>query len=322
MKELTSTFTFTVPLSSDDHNLAQKYSQLQNSATKAKQVYLNILAVCAVNFYLKCLSIETDLLESDSFNPLLLKFMDLADISIPKLGQLECRPVLPNAENLDIPPDVHSDRIGYIAVRLSHSLKQAVILGFTTTASAQILLTQLRSLEEFPEYLHQLQQSLPGSSSSVVAKVSDCSAIKLGDWFEGIVARGWQTVETLIKVNYAQPVVVRDMEQPEKKVKRAKAIDLGIQLGNDSVVLALALTSQPDDTINILVQIYPSSGKPYLPSNLKLKMLSPSGKILQETVSGSFNNYVQLRRFSGQQGDRFSIEITLDRVTVQENFVL
>ncbi|VEP14383.1 conserved hypothetical protein [Hyella patelloides LEGE 07179] len=322
MKELISTFTFTVPLSPIDHNLAQKYSQLQNSAAKAKQVYLNILAVCAVNFYLQCLSIETNLLDSDSFNPLLLKSLDVADISLPQLGQLECRPVLPNAENLDIPPDVYSDRIGYVAVKLSHSLQQAVILGFTTTASAQIPLAQLRSLEEFPEYLHQLKQSVSRSSFSLVSKVAHQPAIKLSDWFEGVVAIGWQTVETLIKVNYAQPVVVRDMEQPEKKVKRAKAIDLGIQLGKDSVVLALALTTQPDDTINVLVQIYPSSGTLYLPKNLKLKMLSPSGKILQETVSGSLNNYTQLRRFSGQQGDLFRLEITLDEVTVQENFVL
>ncbi len=327
MKELTSTFTLTIPFSSNDHNLARKYSQLQSSAAKAKQVYLNILAVCAVNFYLNCLSIKTNLLESDSFNPLLLKFMDVADISLPKLGQLECRPVPPNAETLDIPPDVCSDRIGYVAVRLSHSLKQAVILGFTTTASARVPLSQLRSLEEFPEYLHQLQQKSWHSHSSdshafVVPKVSERSAIKLSDWFEGVVEAGWQTIETLIKVNYARPVVVRDMEQPKKKVKLAKAIDLGIQLGNDSVLLALALTTQPDETINILVQVYPSSGTSYLPKNLELKMLADSGKVLQKTVSGSLNNYAQLRRFSGQQGDRFSIEITLDEVTVEENFVL
>lgn len=319
MKELTSTFTFTIPFSSNDHNLARKYSQLQSSVSKAKQVYLNILAVCAVNFYLNCLSIKTNLFDSDSFNPLLLEFMDVADILLPQLGQLECRPVLPDAETLDIPPDVHTDRIGYIAVRLSHSLKQAVILGFTTTASAQIPLSQLRSLEEFPEYLHQLKQS---SFHSHPFDSPSRSAIKLSNWFEGIVEVGWQTIETLIKVNYARPVIVRDMEQPKKKVKLAKAIDLGIQLGNDSVVLALALTTQPDETINILVQVYPSSETPYLPNNLELKMLADSGKVLQKTVSGSLNNYAQLRRFSGQQGDRFSIEITLDEVTVKENFVL
>ena len=133
---------------------------------------------------------------------------------------------------------------------------------------------------------------------------------------------GWQAVENLIAVNLAQPVVVRETKQLEKKVKRAKAIDLGIQLGGHSVVLALVLTTQPDETINILVQVYPSSNAPYLPNDLKLEMLSDSAKILQATVSGSLYNYVQLRRFSGEIGDRFSIAITLNRITVREHFVL
>ena len=70
------------------------------------------------------------------------------------------------------------------------------------------------------------------------------------------------------------------------------------------------------------MQVYPRSGTPYLPTGLKLEMLADSGKILQETVAGSLNNYAQLRRFSGQTGDRFSIAITLNRVRVKEDFVL
>lgn len=321
MKKPTSTSNFNVSLGSAEHKLAQQYSQLQSSASKAKQIYLNILAVCSVNFYLNCLSIETNLPESDCCNPLLLKFMDVADVLLPGLGQLECRPVMPNAENLEIPPDVHSDRIGYFAVRLSHSLQQAAIIGFTSTAFSQIPLTKLRSLEEFPLYLEQFkqQQSKSHSESPTVATLS---VTKLTDWLEGMVEAGWQTVETLINQNSLQPLVLRDMEQLETKVKRAKAVDLGMQLGNGAVVLALMLTTQPDETINILVQIYPNNGTRYLPNNLRLEMLSDSGKVLQETVASSLNNYAQLRRFSGEVGDRFSIAITLDGVTVKENFVL
>ena len=320
MTQPASALTITIPLSITEHELAKKNSRLQKDAAKGKQVYLNTLAVCAVNFYLNCLSIETSLNDSDSFNPLLLKFMDVADILLPQVGQLECRPVLPNDEVLTIPPDVCVDRMGYIAVRLESSLKKAVILGFTTTASAQIPLTELRPLEEFPAYLYQLQNS-PSPESEVTA-ARERSAIQLSNWFKGAVEAGWQTIETLIELNSPQPIAVRNVGQIEKKIKRAKAIDLGVQLGNTSVVLALVLTALPEAAINILVQIYPSSGAPYLPGNLQLKMLSESGKILQETVSGSLNNYAQLRRFSGEQGDRFSIEITLDEVTFIESFVL
>ena len=314
MTQPSSNFTITVPLSPKEHDLARKHSQLQSSISQAKQTYLNTLAVCAVNFYLDCLSVETNLINSDSFDPLMLRFLDVADILLPQLGQLECRPVLPHAQSLEIPPDVRADRLGYVAVRLTESLREAVILGFTTTASASIPLTKLRPLEEFPTYLHQLQQSQANSGSF--------SATQLGNWFKGVIEAGWQTVDNFIDVNSAQPVAVRNGGQLETKIKRAKAIDLGVQLGNTPVVLALVLTILPESAVNILVQIYPGKDSPYLPRNLQLKMLSESGKILQETVSGSLNNYAQLRRFSGHQGDRFSIEITLNEVTFTESFVL
>lgn len=320
MTQPASAFTITVPLSVTEHELARKNSQLQNSVAKGKQVYLNTLAVCAVNFYLNCLAVETSLDNSDSFNPLLLEFMDVADILLPRIGQLECRPVLPDDEKLDIPPEVRANRVGYFAVRLEQSLTEAVILGFASTASAQISLTELKSLEEFPAYLHQLES--PSTAESKAPATEPQSVVKLGNWFKGVVEAGWQTIETLIEINAPQPVAVRNVGQLEQKIKRAKAIDLGVQLGNTSVVLALVLTILPEAAVNILVQLYPSNGIPYLPNNLKLKMLSESGNILQETVSGSLNNYVQLRRFSGQQGDSFSIEITLGEVTFTESFVL
>lgn len=311
-------FTFTVPLSPKEHDLARKHSQLQSSIAQAKQTYLNTLAVCAVNFYLNCLSVETNLSDSDSFNPLMLRFMDVADVLLPKLGQLECRPVLPNAQSVEIPPDVLEDRLGYVAVRLTESLTEAVILGFTTTASASIPLTELRSLEEFPAYLHQLQQDREQSQASS----DSLSATQLSNWFQGVIEAGWQTVDNLIDVNSVQPVAVRNGGQTKSKIKRAKAIDLGVQLGDTPVVLALVLTILPESAVNILVQIYPGKDSPYLPRDLRLKMLSESGKILQETVSSSLNNYAQLRRFSGHQGDHFSIEITLNEVTFTESFVL
>ena len=309
-----STSQITVPLGFTAHDFAQKNARSHNDRTTAKQAYLNTLAVCAVDFYLKCLSIETNLISSDSFNPLLLKFMDVADILLPQLGQLECRPVLPDGECLDIPPDVMSDRLGYVAVRLTESLKEASILGFVTVPAASVPLTELQPLSELPVYLETLQAK--------TSKSSDKSIVRLSDWFSGAIEAGWQTIESLIEVNSYRPIAVRNVGQLEPKIKRGKAIDLGVQLGNTSVVLALVLTVLPESAVNVLVQVYPSKGEPYLPHSLRLAMLSESGKILQETVSGNLNNYAQLRRFSGQQGDRFSIEITLNEVTFTESFVL
>ena len=77
---------FTVPLSFEAHAIAQRYQRLQSHPKKAKQAYLNALAVHSVDFYLRCLGFETDLEQSDYRNPLIVKFMDVADLSIKQVA--------------------------------------------------------------------------------------------------------------------------------------------------------------------------------------------------------------------------------------------
>jgi hypothetical protein len=68
--------------------------------------------VYAVDFYMQCLEVETDVEKSDSRNPISLKFMDVADLPVKQLGKLECRPVLPDAQVCQIPAEIFSDRMG------------------------------------------------------------------------------------------------------------------------------------------------------------------------------------------------------------------
>ncbi len=159
MTHLMELTTFTIPLSFEAHSLAQQMRCQQSNPQKSKQVYLNTLAVYAVGFYLRCLGIETDATQSDSRNLTYLKFMDVADLWVKDVGKLECRPVLPGSTTLQIPAEAWSDRIGYIAVEMSQSLKQATLLGFTDTAVVETSLNQLRSMADFLEYLHQIQQT-------------------------------------------------------------------------------------------------------------------------------------------------------------------
>ena len=159
MNQLNEPLTFTVPLSFTAHSLAEQFRCQQSNPQKAKQVYLNTLAVYAVDFYLQCLGVETEIERSDSCNALRLKFMNVADLWVKSIGRLECRPILPKAEVLAIPIEVREDRVGYVAVQFDQSLKQATLVGFTSMAVAELPLDQLRSLEEFPEYLNQLRET-------------------------------------------------------------------------------------------------------------------------------------------------------------------
>jgi Protein of unknown function (DUF1822) len=311
MNQISSSLTFTVPLSFEAHSLAQNCCKQQSNPHKAKQIYLNTLAVYAVDFYLRCLGFKTEDKQSDSRDRIDLKFMDVADLSIARLGKLECRPVLPDARVCQIPPEVWSDRIAYLAVEMNRTLKRATILGFVTTASAEVPIARLRSLADFPEYLNRIQQTI--STSKI--------ATNLSQWFEGSFEIGWQAWETLCGTNQRNLATVREITQFKTDVRRAKLIDLEMQLGAQSVALAIALSENPDGTVKVLVQVHPGRPQTYLPPNLRLAMLSEFDEILQEVRSRSHDNYIQLKRFEGQTGDIFRIQIALNDISITEDFI-
>jgi Protein of unknown function (DUF1822) len=154
-----STFsTFKAPIGTEAHAIAQQTQQRHRGA-KAKQVYLNTLAVSAVDFYLRCLGIETDWAASCSRDPVFQTLMDIADLEILHLGKLECRPLLPQADVVCIPPEVWSERIGYVVVQLNRSLQEATLLGFTTTVpeSGEVAIAQLQAIADLPAYIQQVQ---------------------------------------------------------------------------------------------------------------------------------------------------------------------
>lgn len=180
----TENLIFTVPLSFEAHSLAQEYSKQHRRPEKAKQVYLNTLAVYAVEHYFQCMGFETDWENSDSRNSLIQKFMDVADLNIKNLGKFECRPVLPDASIMEVPSEAWDDRIGYVAVQLNQSLKQATLVGFVPEIEQQqgiIPLSKLRSLAEFPDYLSKIQP--------------EPKIVHLENWFDNIFEAGWQAVE-------------------------------------------------------------------------------------------------------------------------------
>jgi hypothetical protein len=310
MIQIPNTLTFTVPLSSEAHLLAQECREQLFAPEKAKQVYLNTLAVYAVDFYLRCLGLQTDAEQSDSRNPICLKFMDVGDLLVKGLGKLECRPVLPDAEVCQIPPEVREGRIGYVAVQLNRSLNCATILGFTPTAVAEVPLEQLRSLAEFPEYLNRMRQAASTQKATVTT---------IRNWFENAFEEGWQRLEAILETK--QIAIVRQTTQLRIDVKRAKLLDLGLQLGEQSVALAIAISHNDDETVKVLVQVHPSRGQTYLPSNLRLIMLDENNETLQEVRSRSQDNYIQLKRFDGQIGDSFKIQVALNEISITEDFL-
>jgi Protein of unknown function (DUF1822) len=303
MNAISETGSFTVPLSFEAHSLAEQLCQHQSNPKQAKQIYLNTLAIYAVDFYLRCQGFETNWQASDSCDPLMLKFMDMADLEVKQIGKLECRPVLPDAEVCHIPPDAWEDRIGYVAVQLNSSLKQATLLGFTPTATRSIPLDQLQPLEDLLEHLHQIKQPEP---------------VKLRAWFEGKFEAGWLAIAELLGLE--QNNLAFAFRDPVK-IGRGQQIDLGMEVAQQPLALVVTLPPEADSEVDILVQVYPMGGQPFLPQGVNLILMDESGGVVFNTESREVDNFIQLR-FSAELGERFSVTVALGEASVRKDFVL
>lgn len=309
-----SNLTFTVPLGLEARNTADKFCRKHSNSQKKEQVYLNTLAVAAVRYYLRCMGWEADWESSHSYNPFMQELMDVADLQIRNLGKLECRPVLPSSQIVFVPPEVATNRIGYLAVQLDETFKTATILGFVKTVinEGEIFINELESLENFLSYLHDIKQ----------CKTSE-ARIHLSQWFQNIFENSWIALEEIFDSVDKRKFALRNvLSENESKVARAKIIDLGVQLKNQSVVLLVAITPFSEQKVEILVQLHPINGKSYLSSNLRLNLLSADGEVIQEVQSRINDNFIQLKRFRGYPGESFNVQVSDDNFMIEETFVI
>lgn len=320
MKYSPETTVFTLPLSASAHHRAQQFCHQHDSEPKVKQVYLNALAVSAVEFYLQCMGVNTNRCASQSQDPIAQALLDVADLELPGKGKLECRPLLPNTSVLRIPPEVWRDRVAYIAVQLSDSLQEATVLGFAPAGSQEIVVDQLRSLDDLLDYLAPIQ-------SPAVSRVN------LSQWLENLFETGWQSLAALTGV--AQPRLAATFRNStETAIRRAKLVDLGVHLGAEAVALLVAITSlesnatenatepETEPGVEVWVQLHPTGETSYLPPTISLSLLSDQGETLQAVMSRHQDNYIQLKRFRGTPGECFDIKVAFGDTCTTESFVI
>jgi hypothetical protein len=304
--------SFTIPLSSKAHEIADKKRQGISNTENAKKIYLNTLAVYAVKYYLDCMGFESNFLDVNSSNPWMLSLIDLADLDVTNIGKIECRPVLPDAEYLEIPTEVMSDRVAYVAVQFNQSLKEAEILGFTTQTLAKVPLSQLQSVDNLLDYLTAREQS---------AKVN------IRQWLEGVITEGWLNVEEIFNPRELSFRCARNFS-----VTKCKKIDIGLHLNNESVVLIVKLKpknqeitdikNQNKGEIDIIVQVQPDTEKSVsLPPGLKLIVTDENGQEVDAAVSRLNDNWMDIE-LSAELNEEFSVDIILGESKVTQDFVV
>ena len=313
-----------LPLTSDAIEIAQRFSQSQPPATR-KRIILNTLAVYTVHNYLEMMGFPTDLQAGDSWNPIASMCMDVADLAVTGIGKLECRPVTLADREYTIPPEVWLDRIGYTFVRLDLETRTATIEGFTPYAKATISPARLRSPEALLDRLHSLmakplvkldrwlQDAIEGVGQTVESLLPPAPAFR---GVNGAIEGVWQTVESLFPTaEFAFRAV------PSNAIRRAKVLDLGIQLQENKVALVVELTPDPNtDRTHIRLQVHPLD-RLSLPPQLQLSVIDDEDRITLATTSRAADDTIQLQ-FSGTVGENFVVNIVLGDARITERFVI
>ncbi len=107
---------------------------------------------------------------------------------------------------------------------------------------------------------------------------------------------------------------------PLAGVRRVKMINLGMQLEETQVALAVTLVPEGREGTSVHLQVYPSQQN-YLPSNLKMEVLDESGNVFLEAESRRADNWIKLE-LSGDRGDSFAVKLTLGEACFHKQFVL
>ncbi|HIK31230.1 MAG TPA: DUF1822 family protein [Oscillatoriales cyanobacterium M59_W2019_021] len=326
-------FAVPLPITSSALAIARQFARQQPTPEKADRVRLNTLAVLVVNEYLQWLGIETDLEASDSWNPVVRMCADVADLELPNIGRLECRPIEGSGTECLIPQEVRESRIGYAIVQIDETIGQANLLGFTTTVDGEQL--SIKNLQSPEDLIDRIATPLKQTSESAVEPRS--TRVYLQQWFDEIFEAGWQAVETLLNPTDLTPAMsfrttdleVRDVESSStiSAICQAKLLHLNDTSAESlservfefSVVLLVEIQRSENGTVDIVLQVHPRTPRFFLPPDLQLLILDEARNEFMEVRSRTADNYIQIQ-FGGEPGEKFSVKVALGNAIVTEEF--
>ncbi len=280
---------------------------------KREKVFFSTIGVCILNDYLQWMSVPTDLKASDSYNPVSRLCSDAVDLEIQGLGRLECCTLKENEDSYLVPPEAWENRIGYVAVEVKSSFKEAAILGFCPTHKQGILHRQdLYPIEDLFDLLWNLTQGNLINQNTPV--------YNLKEWLEGVFPPEWQSIENLFP-RESQPVLAWRSISPSMKIKRAKLIDLGMSLGNKQLALLVATAPETDECLTVRVQLMSDLDSYHLPPGISLSLFSQDNKKEYEARARFQDDLIRLPLFRVKSEELFSIEIAFNDKKIRQTFI-
>lgn len=291
-----------IPITRVTLRIAQQFAEQQLSEEKKEQVYLNTLAVHAVNDYMQMMDIPCDLSASESWSPAMRLYADVADLKLPQLGHLECRAIRSDSMCY-LPLEVPEDRIGVVAVKIDTEHQEAMLLGFTQVVrSGELSLDQLQPIDSLLEHIDRLETKR--------------GKVTLSQWLQNIYDANWLSVSEILALK--EPALAF---RYKSKATRAKLVELGIHKLGQVVALIVTLAPRTSTEIQIKMQVYPADEQAYLPENLVVKVLDEAGTSVMSAHAKTANTHIILE-LSAQVGESFSLSLELGSTNITENFIV
>jgi Protein of unknown function (DUF1822) len=133
----------------------------------------------------------------------------------------------------------------------------------------------------------------------------------LSGWLQNQVEEGWQSVQNLISPNLLGSFM-------GNQVKRAKMMDLGLDLAGHQVVLMMVV-AQSAESVSIQASLYPTGQATFLPPHLKLIISTANMPVFKEVTAQSDDEFIRYR-FEASIGDLFDVQVILGENSIQECF--
>jgi hypothetical protein len=143
----------------------------------------------------------------------------------------------------------------------------------------------------------------------------------LGKWLQNIFETGWQSLETFVNTQPSNLAYSFRHKTANLEGVAVEAIKT-ISVKERSLILSIGLKLEDEKNVSVFVRLSAFGNTLYLPPNFQLKLLSKSGKILQEVESREEDRLMQLKRFIGTKGQRFSICISQEEFSLTEDFII
>lgn len=314
--------SFNVPITQAMRLRATKISQYQDKPDTSKQVYRNILAVLAVDYYCQCMEIETRLSSSNVWNPAWQALANSADLELANLGRVECCAVALTSGKVAIAKEAQADKIGYIAVALDEASQEAILLGFRERLLGEREEFSLQEWDDLEGFLSRVED-LELQSSPDPSHVT-----QLTQWLRGQLEEGWESLEDLVSGQNLSPAwVVRGpagSTENQTQTNRNSVIKRGKLLHfegmSEAIALLISLDSEISEEMDISVEIQSLDRQSELPFNLEISILDEEGHSVMQALAKS-TEHIKLN-FSGQPQEQFGVKVALGSVSFLENFVI